>query len=162
MPERDDDIPGGRAFWLTNAIGMGIVAFGLWGLLGHADQTRPWNWLKFVGGSVVLHDALWAPAVGLASLVLVRVVPARIRPILQGTLVVTVAVLLVATPVLTGRGRIPNNPSILPGDYGPDTLKVLAAVWLGGLVVGALAWRRPATATDPARAPDLPPARPGW
>lgn len=157
-----DDAPRGPVFWIGNALGMGLVAFGVYGLLVHSAQTVPLNWLTFVIGSVVLHDVVWAPAVGLASLVLVRVVPPRVRPALQGTLLVTVAVLLVATPVLTGRGRNPNNPSILPGDYGPDTLKVLAAVWVGGLLVAVFRWRREPTATDPPAAPQLPPARNGW
>ncbi len=154
------DEPGGRAFWLTNLAGMGIAAFGLAGLLRHADETMPWNWLTYLVGSLLIHDGLWAPAVGMASLLAVRTVPRRVRPALQGTLLVSVAVLLVATPVLTGRGRIPNNPSILPGDYGPDTLKVLAVVWAGGLLVALLALRRPPTATDPP-APWVDPRPPG-
>jgi hypothetical protein len=158
----DDDAPGGRAFWVGTALGLGIVAFGVLGLLRHRAETLPADFAKFFVGSLVLHDLLWAPLVGLASLVLVRTVPRRVRPALQGTLVVTVAVLLVATPVLTGRGRNPNNPSILPGDYGPDTLKVLAVVWAGGFLAALLALRRPPTAVDPEEAVEFPPGRHGW
>ncbi len=161
---REDEAPGGRAFWLTTAVGMGIVAFGLLGLLRHSAQTVPANFAKFFVGSLVVHDLLWAPVVGLASLLFVRVVPRTVRPVLQGTLVVTVAVVLVAIPVLTGRGRNPNNPSILPGDYGTDLLKVLLVVWIAGAAVALLARRRPPTAVDPPRpwTDPRPPGNHGW
>lgn len=158
----DDDAPGGAVFWTGMALGLAVLAFGVWGLLDHADQTVPGNWLTFVVGSLIVHDAIWAPLVGVGSLVLVRVVPRRVRPTLQGTLIVTVAVLLVAAPALTGRGRNPNNPSILPGDYGPDTLKVLAVVWLGGTLLALRALRREPTAVDPPRPPELPHVPNGW
>lgn len=128
------DAPGGRVFWITNALGMGIMLFGVAGLLRHRDRTVPWDALTFLAGSLVAHDALFAPLVGLGSLLLVRIVPRRVRPVVQGTLVVSAAVVLISIPVLTGRGRNPNNPSILPGDYGPALLKVLAVVWAVGAV----------------------------
>lgn len=155
------DAPGGPLFWLSTAIGGGIILFGVLGLLRHHEQTVPSNWLKFVLGAVVAHDALWAPAVGLASLAFVRVVPGRVRPALQGTLLVSAAVVLVSIPVLTGRGRNPNNPSILPGHYGTALLEVLAVVWAAGAVAALLALRRAPTPTEDAP-PPLPPARPGW
>lgn len=156
------DAPGGRLFWASNALGMGLLAFGVWGLLDHEAKTVPLNFLKFFVGSVLLHDAIWAPVVGLASVLVVRGVPRRVRPALQGTLLVSVAVILVVTPAWTGRGRNPNNPSILPGDYGPDLLKVLAVVWILGALVALRALRRPPTASDRPAAPELPPAQGGW
>lgn len=158
----EDDAPGGAVFWTGMALGMGLLAFGVWGLLDNAEKTAPGNWLTFVVGSLILHDAIWAPLIGVGSLVVVRVVPRRVRPTLQGTLIVTVAVLLVVTPALTGRGRNPNNPSILPGDYGPDTLKVLAVVWLGGGLLALRALRREPTAVDLPGRPNLPPVPNGW
>lgn len=154
------DAPGGALFWLSSAVGGGILLFGVLGLLRHQAQTVPSNWLTFVLGAVVAHDALWAPAVGLASLLVVRLIPARVRPALQGTLLVSAAVVLVSIPVLTGRGRNPNNPSILPGHYGTALLEVLAVVWAAGAVAALLALRRPPAAGD--APPPLPPARPGW
>ena len=41
---------------------------------------------------------------------------AWLRPALQGTLLVTAAVVLVSVPVVGGFGRLATNPSILPGD----------------------------------------------
>lgn len=159
---RETDAPSGPFWWASLAVGMGMLTFGVYGFLKHSDATQPVNWLKFFVGSVLLHDAIWAPAVGLASLLLVRVVPRRVRPALQGTLIVSVAAILVVIPAWTGRGRIPNNPSILPGDYGPDLLKVLAVVWIVGILAMLRALRRPPTATDPPGPGDLPPVRPGW
>lgn len=156
------DAPGGGAFWIGNVIGLGILAFGVWGLLKHSDQTHPLNWLRFFVGAVITHDAIWAPIVGLASLAFVRVVPRRVRPALQGTLIVSVAAVLVVIPAWTGRGRNPNNPSILPGHYGTDLLKVLIVVWVAGALVAVRALRREPTAIDPPKPPDLPPVANGW
>jgi hypothetical protein len=155
------DAPGGPLFWASNALGTAIVVFGVLGLLRHRDVTVPSSWLTFLAGSVIAHDAIWAPLVGLLSLAVVRVVPRRVRPALQGTLLVSAAVVLVAIPVLTGRGRNPNNPSILPGHYGTALLEVLAVVWAAGALVALRALRRPPTAEDPAPPPALPPQN-GW
>lgn len=141
-PPRESHAPSGPAFWAGTAAGLGIVAFGLAGLLRHSDQTHPLNWLRFFLGGLIAHDALWAPLVGIASLALVRLVPRVVRPALQGTLLVSAAAVLVVIPAWTGRGRNPNNPSILPGHYGTDLLKVLAVVWLAGALVALRALTR--------------------
>ncbi|WP_354698079.1 hypothetical protein DSM112329_03743 [Paraconexibacter sp. AEG42_29] len=155
------DAPGGPLFWISNAIGMGILVFGVVGLLRHQDATVPLNVLKFLAGSLIAHDALFAPLVGLGSLVIVRLVPRRVRPALQGTLIISAAVVLISIPVLTGRGRNPNNPSILPGDYGTGLLQVLAVVWAVGVIAAIRALLRPPVADDPPRAGTLPPQN-GW
>lgn len=156
-----EDAPAGPLFWISTAVGMGILLFGVLGLLRHRDATVPTNVLQLLAGSVIAHDGLFAPLVGLGSLALVRLVPRRVRPTLQGTLLISAAVILISIPVLTGRGRNPNNPSILPGDYGPSLLKVLAVIWAVGIVAALLALRRPPTAEDPPR-PDPLPTQTGW
>ena len=40
-----------------------------------------------------------------------------------------------------GYGRIPDNPTILPRNYAEGLLVVLVSVWLGVLLVGAVASR---------------------
>ena len=155
------DAPAGRLFWISNAIGMGILVFGVLGLLRHQDATVPANLLKFLAGSLIAHDALFAPLVGLGSLALVRLIPRHVRPTVQGTLIISAAVVLISIPVLTGRGRNPNNPSILPGDYGPSLLKVLAVIWVIGIATAIYALGKPPTAEDPPHAATGAPQN-GW
>lgn len=153
--------PGGRAFWAASAVGGGVMLFGILGLLRNGPEIMLGSWVRFFVGGLILHDGLWAPIVGLASLALVRFLPAWIRPTVQGALIVTSALILISIPALTGRGRLPTNPSILPNDYWGNLALVLGLVWL---VAGALALRarsRPPTAVDPPK-PTVYPRRSGW
>lgn len=111
------------------AAGLAMIAFGAAGLLRNADETMPLNWAVFFVGGLAAHDGLLAPAVIAGGLVLARLVAPRFRPTVQGALLVSGALLAVAIPPLTGNGRLANNPSILPQDYGDGLLTALAVVW---------------------------------
>lgn len=158
---RTSSAPGGRSFWVAAAIGGGVMAFGVAGLVRHRAQTMPGSWAEFLVGGLLIHDGLWAPVVGMSSLVLTRRLPAWLRPTVQGALIVSVACVLVTIPALTGRGRLPTNPSILPNDYGPNLALVLALVWCVAALHALWARRRPPTATDPPE-PDVYPSQAGW
>lgn len=125
-----------RTFWPMMIAGMALSAYGLAGLLGDVRVGDVMSWLTYFGGGLLLHDLVWAPLVALGSVALVRVLPARVRPILQGALIVSATVLLVAYPVVSGGGRLPNNPSLLPLDYPRNLVVVLLAVWVvAGLLI---------------------------
>jgi MFS family permease len=110
---------------------MGVALMGVGGslLMDVRDLTGVLVWL---GGAVVLHDAVIAPLVLLAGLVLVR---GRARGPVRGALVVAGALTVVALPVLLRPGRTANS-SVLPLDYPRNwlvTVVVVAsvtAVWL--------------------------------
>ncbi len=138
-----DDGPGGRVFWSAAAVGLAIVGFGVAGLLRNVHGPALLSWAKLLAGGLVVHDGIAAPLVAVVAVLLARLVPARLRAPLQGALVVSVLVLLVAIPVASGAGRLPNNPSLLPSHhYGANVLGLLAAVWLVALALAARAWRR--------------------
>ncbi len=139
--------PGGPVFWTCAVVGLAIVGFGLAGLLRNVPAgPQRTSWLAFVIGSLAAHDALIAPVVAVLALGLVRLLPARIRPPLQAGLVVSAILALVAIPLLGGWGRRPHDPTLLPdGDYWPNLLIALAAVWavvLAALLAGGLRRRR--------------------
>lgn len=146
---------------LLTAAGLAMLAFGVAGLLRHADETVPLNALKFLLGGLILHDGFWAPAVMVGGLLLARLVPRRFRPTVQGALIVSAALTLVAIPPLTGRGKLANNPSILPQDYGTGLLTALAVVWGITLLLLVRAALRPEAPRVP-EPPPLPEVRPGW
>lgn len=118
-----------RAFWPMTIAGMALSAYGLVGLLGDVAVGDTMSWLKYFAGGLLAHDLVWAPLVVVGSVALVRIVTPRVRPVVQGALIVTGTVLLVAYPVLNGSGRLANNTSILPLDYPRNLVIVLAAVW---------------------------------
>jgi hypothetical protein len=132
-----------RAFWPMTIAGMALSAYGLVGLLGDAAIGDTRSWLTYFVGGLLAHDLVWAPLVLIGSVVVVRVVPTRVRPVVQGALIVTGTVLLVAYPVLNGSGRLANNPSILPLDYPRNLLIVLAAVWVVAAALMVRAARSP-------------------
>jgi hypothetical protein len=140
--ERERD-PGGPLFWVLAVLGLAIVAFGVAGLLRNVRGPALASWAKLLAGGLVLHDGIAAPAIAVVSVVLVRLLPARLRPPLQAALVVSVLVLLVAVPVIETTGRLPGNPSLLPSHrYGANALAIVGAIWLVALAFAARAWRR--------------------
>ncbi|MGC9540985.1 hypothetical protein [Streptomyces sp. UG1] len=83
-----------------------------------------WGVLVWLGGAVVLHDAVIAPVVLLAGLLLVR---GGVRGPVRGALLVAGALTAVALPVLLRPGRTANS-SVLPLDYPRNWLIALLAV----------------------------------
>ena len=121
------------------AAGVGLMGFAVLGALGDRD-TAPVPHLLFLAALVAAHDGVVLPlAIGVGALVH-RYVPARVRGIVQSGLVVSVALAVVALPLVLGFGRGADNPSALPLDYLYGFLVVLAAIWLGVavLMVGRL------------------------
>ncbi|MEU6651496.1 hypothetical protein ABZ904_19135 [Streptomyces sp. NPDC046900] len=106
---------------LTGAVGLTLMGVGASLLLDVPDLTGVLVWL---GGAVVLHDALIAPLVLLIGWVLVR---GGVRGPVRGALLVAGALTAVALPVLL-RPAKPANSSVLPLDYPRNWLLTLAAV----------------------------------
>ncbi len=140
-------------------LGVAVLAFGVGGLVVNADVTVPGSWGLYVLGGLALHDGLIAPLAMVGGALLARVVPARLRPPVQGGFLVSASLLLVAIPPWTGRGALPGNDSLLPQDYGTNLLIALGVVWaLVAVLVAVRAARQP---PPPVRA-SLPAPRGGW
>lgn len=106
---------------LAGAAGAALMGVGVSLLLDVRDLTDVVVWL---GGAVVLHDALIAPAVLLAGPVLVR---GALRGPVRAALIVAGSLTVVALPVLLRPGPRANS-SVLPLDYPRNWLIALAAV----------------------------------
>lgn len=120
--------PQGKLFWVMLALGWAVMLFGVRGLVLQAPRTHPGNFSLWFIGSALVHDALIAPLVFLVAVILVRVVPPRLRRYLQTALILSAAAVVVAFPMIAGPGK-PSNPSALPRDYPAGLLTVLAIVW---------------------------------
>jgi hypothetical protein len=141
----------GRAHWIGLVAGGAILAFGIAGLARNHAQTMPGDTLRFLVGALVAHDLVWAWLVAGAAAVLVRVAPARVRPVVMGALATSAVLVLISVPALTGNGRLANNPSILPRDPWAGLAEAVLVTWLVAAVLAVRAWRRPPTAQDPPR-----------
>lgn len=106
---------------LAGAAGLALMGVGVFLLLDVQDLMGVLEWL---GGAVVLHDALIAPLVLLVGLVLVR---GGVRGPVRGALLVAGALTAVALPVLLRPGPRANS-TVLPLDYPRNWLLTLVAV----------------------------------
>ncbi|QIY99255.2 hypothetical protein HEP87_41695 [Streptomyces sp. S1D4-11] len=106
---------------LVSAAGLALMGVGVFLLLDVQDLMGVLEWL---GGAVVLHDALIAPLVLLVGLVLVR---GGVRGPVRGALLVAGALTAVALPVLLRPGPRANS-TVLPLDYPRNWLLTLVAV----------------------------------
>lgn len=100
-------------------VGVAAIGYGVFGALT-GPRTKPLGHLAFLAGVVVGHELILMPlAIGAGALV-VRFVPQRVRGIVQGALLISAAVTLMALPMALGLGGDPTNPSALPLNYGRD------------------------------------------
>ncbi|MFI1769999.1 hypothetical protein ACH41H_49770 [Streptomyces sp. NPDC020800] len=106
---------------LAGAAGLALMGVGASLLLDVPDLMGVLEWL---GGAVVLHDALIAPLVLLVGLVLVR---SGVRGPVRGALLVAGALTAVALPVLLRPGPRANS-TVLPLDYPRNWLLTMVGV----------------------------------
>jgi hypothetical protein len=130
------------------AAGVIAVAYGLLGLLTDPSVSLP-NYVRYILTVLLGHDLLVLPAAIVVGAVLTRWLPRWARATVQGALLVTVVLTVVALPLVLGHGRRPDDPSALPRDYPRGYLICLAAIWLVTAAVLAIRARRRTTAPDP-------------
>ncbi|MFI1467736.1 hypothetical protein [Streptomyces wuyuanensis] len=118
MPTR-----GGAAPIRYAAGALGVVMMGVGAALVLSSRDAP-GVLVWLGGALVLHDAVLAPLV-LGVGLLVAGLPAR--GVVRGALVVGGSLVLVTLPLLLRPGA-PPNPSALPLPYGRNLVIVLGVV----------------------------------
>ena len=118
-------------------VGALVTAYGVWLLLGlgWANTTATATWL--VGG-VVLHDAVFAPAVLVACYVALRSGRTTLLAPLLVALVVLVPVTLVGVPELGRFGARADNTTLLDRPYWLGWGALVTLVLVGVLVGHAL------------------------
>lgn len=124
-----------------------LVALGALGmtyaLLGaFTDRDVKGGTLLFLIGVLVAHDGLLLPLTIGVGAVVGRFVPLRLRGFAGSALVASLAVTIVAFPLVLGRGRIADNPSLLPLHYGRGLLEAYAVIWVTAAVAAVVRARR--------------------
>jgi hypothetical protein len=104
------------------------------------DDVRLFGVLLFLVGVLVWHDLLLMPLVIAAGLLIGRYVPAGARAAVRVAALCSLALLVVATPLVLGVGRVAGDPSVLPRPYGWGLALVLTLLWASAL--GTIAARR--------------------
>ncbi|MEU6707937.1 hypothetical protein [Streptomyces wuyuanensis] len=132
MPPRGGAAP---LRYAAGALGVVMMTAGAALLLSDRDAAGVLVWL---GGAIVLHDAVLAPLV-LGVGLLVAGLPAR--GVVRGALVVGGSLVLITLPLLLRPGA-PPNPSALPLPYGRNLVIVLGAVAGAACLVLLVRWLR--------------------
>jgi len=122
------------------AVGALVMAYAISGALSDPDVT--FGVLVFLAAVLVVHDGLFLPLTIGAGVLIGRTVRSPLRPVVRAAAVISLAVTVVALPLVLGRGRVPGNPSILPLRYGSGLLILYAIIWAIAGVVAAVRHRR--------------------
>ncbi|GAA1500772.1 hypothetical protein GCM10009760_62770 [Kitasatospora kazusensis] len=127
-----------RTFRLLAVLGgLGLIGWGLYGLLHDHYVQDPLDVLTWAVGALVLHDGLWVPLVCLAGARFAR------GPVLRAWLIVASALTAVALPAVLRAGTDHGNPTLLPLPYLRNFLVLLGvSAAVGALWALALRWRR--------------------
>jgi hypothetical protein len=113
--------------------GLAMIAFALFG--GGAAELSTSPYLRFVV-EVTLGVLLLALPLTLAVGWLVgKVVPVVARPVVQGAIMATALIVLIALPSVLGHGRDATMPSALPRNYATGLWTVLGVVWTAAVVL---------------------------
>ena len=113
----------------TLAMGYAVV-----GALTDPD-VQPFGVLVLLAGVVVGHDAVLLPVTIGIGVLIGRFVPAGDRIAVRAAAVCSLAVTVVALPLVLGYGRTADNPSVLPLPYGRGLATVLLMIWTAALAM---------------------------
>ena len=132
-------------------VGVPMLAVGVIGVLDNAPSTHPAELARWVLGAALVHDLVVLPIVAVASTLVWRALPTRVRMPVGWALATTAVVAVVSSPFVRGYGLRPGNESLLPRDHGSATLAALAVVWVTAGIWTVI--RRPLDAGDRRRRP---------
>ena len=117
------------------AVGVLLGLYGAWLLLSRGHDL--WNVVVWLGGGVVLHDAVLSVALLVLGVLVVRVLPTVAQaPAVVGFVVLGSATLF-AVPVLGRFGARPDNATLLDRNYVAGWL-ALAGITLVAVVTATL------------------------
>jgi len=119
-------------------VGAGALAIGYGGLLALEqvlhDNPGPVGFLTWWLGGPLLVDLFAVPTVVVTAIGLSRVLPATWRRAVESAALVNLLLVLVAAPVLSGLGRLRDNPSLLDRNYPLGFAVLIGLVWLVALL----------------------------
>jgi hypothetical protein len=116
--------------------GVALILFGVFRIFQNSDRTNPKGLARWLIAAVVIHDGILVPSTMLIGFVLTHVFKARIRRYVQGALVASGLVTIIAIPLIDRRGSQPAVKALEQQNYGLHLEILLALVFL----VAALAY----------------------
>jgi hypothetical protein len=135
-------------------VGVVVMGYAVLGAVTDPD-LKPGGVAVFLAAVLVAHDAVLLPVTTAVGALLARLTPRWAQPGVRAAAITSLAVGVVALPLVLGYGRSADNPSILPLAYGRGLLLILALIWSTALVSTALARYRTRRRPPGALAGDL-------
>jgi hypothetical protein len=116
------------ARWLLGGLGVLALSYGMWRIFQFSTATRPGQLGRWLVAALVLHDGILAWLVAGAGWLLGRYVPGRARSYLQGALITSGLVALVAAPLIYRQGRSQPGQALLERDYLGNLAVIFACI----------------------------------
>ncbi|TFB91074.1 hypothetical protein [Cryobacterium sp. HLT2-28] len=121
-------------------LGAAGLAWGAWVMVDTVRIARLPGVALWVGAAILVHDAVIAPLVFFGGVLLRRAgrrLAGTVVAVLQGAIVLGSIMTLIVVPEIVAQtqGRAPENPTVLPLDYGTN----LAVFWVVIAVLGTAA-----------------------
>lgn len=116
------------------AAGVLLGSYGAYRILAKPKLSRPLDLMRWLVGSVVIHDGVLVPFTLLVGLVLTRLIPARARRYVQGT---AIAIAVLIPPVLLEihrRGSQPAGKALEGRNYAANFALVAGVIAAVGLI----------------------------
>jgi len=140
------------------AIGLVFLSYGAWRILGNSDRTNPRGLARWLIGAVIIHDGILVPATMVVGFLLTHLVSSRARRYVQGALITSGLVAVIAIPLIDRRGSQPAVKGLELQNYGLH-LAVLIALIVGvtaaAYVVRVVLDRRSTDSETNVRSPSL-------
>jgi hypothetical protein len=139
-----------------SAAGTLVMGYAVVGALTDPD-VKPFGVLILLAGVVVGHDGILLPVMIGVGVLIGRFVPTGDRIAVRAAALCSLAVTVVALPLVLGYGRTADNPSVLPLPYGRGLATVLLMIWtvaLAMIVVRRIRKHLERTATARSGPPD--------
>jgi hypothetical protein len=111
------------------ALGLAAIGYAVTGAVTDGGD-RLVGHLLFLVGVLFVDDLLVIPVALAVGWVLARYLPQWARGAVQVGLFASAVVTAIALPFVLGAGRLPDNPSKFPLDYGRGLAIVLGVVWV--------------------------------
>ena len=132
----------GAAFWIALVIGLGILGFGVRGVVRtfHTAEAR-FVFGRYIVASDLWHDLVIAPTTFIAAWITSRVAPRWLRPPLTFAGFAAAITLAIAWRPLHGTAHYKQNPSFQPLNYATALATVYAVIGVITIAWAAVRFR---------------------
>lgn len=113
---------------MIGAPGVALAGYGVFRVLDDSSHTNPRHLARWLIGAVLLNDGLLVPTTMILGFVITKVFPPRIRRYVQGALVTSAMITVIAIPLIYRRGSQPAVKALEQQNYALHLTILIALV----------------------------------